>query len=58
MIRIQLPHAEAHALEVAFRLATDRKLGDRLQIVRLESRGRKHQDIAADLGITTRTVQR
>ena len=31
---------------------------DRLQIVRLAHRGRKHRDIAADLGITPRTVQR
>src|SRR3954447_25023730 len=42
----------------AFRQATGRKLLDRLQIVRLAHRGRKHQDIAADLGITPRTVQR
>jgi transposase len=41
-----------------FRQATDRRFRDRLQIVRLARRGRKHQDIAADLGITPRTVQR
>jgi hypothetical protein len=35
MIRIQLSDAEAQRLEQAFRLATDRKLLDRLQIVRL-----------------------
>ena len=58
MIRIQLPDAEAQRLEQAFRQATDRKLRDRLQIVRLAHRGRTHQDIAADLGITPRTVQR
>jgi transposase len=58
VIRIQLPDAEAHALEDAFRQATDRKLRDRLQIIRLASRGRPHQDIASDLGITPRTVQR
>lgn len=58
MIRIQLPDAEAQALEEAFRRATDRKLRDRLQIVRLAHRGRPHQDIASDLGITPRTVQR
>ncbi len=58
MIRIQLTDAEARRLEQAFRQATDRKLLDRLQIVRLAHRGRKHQDIAADLGITPRTVQR
>lgn len=58
MIRIHLPEAEAQRLEHAFRLATDRKTRDRLQIIRLAHRGRKHQDIAADLGITPRTVQR
>jgi transposase len=60
VIRIQLPEAEAEAqdLDRAFRQATDRKSRDRLQIVRLASRGRPHQDIASDLGITPRTVQR
>jgi transposase len=58
VIRIQLTDAEAMSLERAFRQATDRKLLDRLQIVRLAHRGRKHKDIAADLGITPRTVQR
>jgi len=58
MIRIQLTDAEAEGLERAFRQATDRKHLDRLQIVRLAHRGRRHQDIAADLGITPRTVQR
>jgi transposase len=58
VIRIQLTDAEARRLERAFLQATDRKLRDRLQIIRLAHRGRPHQDIAADLGITPRTVQR
>ena len=58
MIRIQFPDAEARRLEQASRQTTDRKLRDRLQIVRLAHRGRPHQEIAADLGITPRTVQR
>jgi len=58
VIRIQLTEAEARRLEQAFLQATDRKLRDRLQIVRLAHRGRPHKDIAADLGITPRTVQR
>jgi transposase len=58
VIRIHLTDAEAQRLERAFLQATDRKLLDRLQIVRLAHRGRKHQDIASDLGITPRTVQR
>ncbi len=58
MIRIRLPEAETQRHEQAFRQAADRKLRDRLQIVLMAHRGRKHQDIAADLGITPRTVQR
>src|SRR5690349_3872952 len=58
MIRIRLDEAEACLLEQAFRQATDRKLRDRLHIVRLAHRGRSHQQIAADLGISPRTVQR
>jgi transposase len=58
VIRIHLSDREADRLEQAFLQATDRKLRDRLQIVRLAHRGRPHQDIAADLGVTPRTVQR
>ena len=58
MIHIRLSEAEAQRLELAFRSTTDRKLRDRLQVVRLAHRGRPHQDIAADLGVTPRTVQR
>src|SRR4051794_3019429 len=58
MIRIQLPEAEVERLEQAFRSTDDRKLRDRLQIVLLAHRGHKHRDIAADLCIDRRTVQR
>src|SRR3954463_13003944 len=58
VIRIELTDNDARRLEQAFLQATDRKLRDRLQIVRLAHRGRAHRDIAADLGITPRTVQR
>jgi transposase len=58
MIRIVLPEAEARELEAAFRATEDRKHRDRLQIVLLAHRGRKHQDIAADLAISRRSVQR
>jgi transposase len=57
VIRIQLSDREAGHLKQAFLQATDRKSHDRLQIIRLAHRGRPHQDIAADLGITPRTVQ-
>jgi transposase len=58
MIRIQLPQAEVERLEGAFRSAEDRKLRDRVQIVLLAHRGRQHQDIAADLCVNRRSVQR
>ena len=58
MIRIHLSPRDRSTLERAFRSASDRKLHDRIQIVRLAHRNRPHQDIATDLGITPRTVQR
>jgi transposase len=58
MIRIHLPPAEAERLDALFRSTADRKLRDRLQIVRMAHRGRARQDIAADLGVHRRTVTR
>jgi transposase len=58
MIRIQLREAEAQRLEQAFRSASDAKLRDRLNVVRLAHRGRQRQDIADQLGMSTRSVQR
>jgi transposase len=58
MIRIRLVEAEARELEAVFRATADRKLRDRLQIVLLAHKGRRHQDIAADLAINRRSVQR
>ena len=58
MIRIRLPEEEAQRLERAYREETDPRYRDRIQIVRLASRDRPHGQIAADLAVTTRTVQR
>lgn len=58
MIRISLAPEEVERLDHAFRHETDPKVKDRLLIVRLAQRGRSHQDIAHDLAITPRTVQR
>jgi len=58
VIRIRLPQEESQRLDQAFREETDPKFRDRIQIVRLASRGRPHKGIAADLAVTTRTVQR
>jgi transposase len=58
VIRIRLPEGAAQRLEQAYREETDPKYRDRIQIVRLASRDRPHQQIASDLAVTTRTVQR
>jgi transposase len=58
VIRINLPPEAVEQLDHAFRHETDPKVKDRLLIVRLAQRGRLHQDIAHDLAITPRTVQR
>jgi transposase len=58
VIRIHLPTDELHHLQQAFRTTSDRRFRDRTQIVLLAQRNRPHQDIATDLGISTRSVQR
>jgi transposase len=58
MIHIRLPQAEVEQLEQVFRSTQDRKLRDRVQVVLLAQRGRQHQDIAGDLCINRRGVQR
>jgi transposase len=45
-------------LESQFRATCDRKLRDRLQIVLLAHKGRQHKDIASDLCVNRKTVQR
>jgi transposase len=58
VIRIRLPEGETHHLEQAYRQEPDPKYRDRIQIVRLALRDRPRQQIAQDLAITPRTVQR
>ena len=58
MIRIHLSEPDQYRLELAFSTTSDRQFHDRLRIVRLAHRNRPHQDIARDLGINPRTVQR
>jgi transposase len=58
MIRVRLPDAEVRRLEAVFRDSDEPKLRDRVQIVLMAHRCRPHQDIAADLAVTPRTVQR
>lgn len=58
MIRIRLSESDARHLEDEYRKAHDPIYKVRLLIVRMAARDRPHQQIAADLAITTRTVQR
>ena len=58
MIRVHLPDDVVRRLEQVFRDAADRRLRDRVQIVLMAHRGRPHGQIAADLGISRRTVPR
>lgn len=58
VIRIRSPQEESLKLDQAFREETDSRYKDRIQIVRLAARDRPHKDIAADLAVTPRTVQR
>ena len=57
MIRIQLSEAQAQRLEQAFRSATDVKLRDRLNAVRLAHRGVPRQDIADQLAVQCKTIK-
>src|SRR5215831_20645878 len=58
MIRVDLPSHELSVLQNTFRITSDRRLRDRAQILLLAQRGRPHQAIAEDLGISPRSVQR
>ena len=58
MIRIRLSEPDARLLDEEYRRSKDAAHRDRLQIVRLAVLDRPHHQIAADLGIATRTVQR
>jgi putative transposase len=58
LIRVHLPPHELSTLQQSFRTTSDRRVRDRAQIVLLAQRGRPHQAIAEDLGLSPRTVQR
>jgi len=58
MIRLCLPADEQDRLRHLFRTTDDRTLRDRLPIILMAPRGRPHQDLATDLGITPRAAQR
>jgi transposase len=58
MIRITLSDPARQQLEETFKNTTDRRLRDRCQAILMADRARPHHHIAADLGVTARTLQR
>jgi transposase len=58
MIKVTLNECERHRLENTFKTTADRRLRHRCQAILMAARGRRHHHIAADLGISTRTLQR
>lgn len=58
MIRVVLTDRQVRELEGLFAGADDVRLRDRARIVLMAHRGRPRGQIAADVGVATRTVQR
>jgi len=56
--RLELSEEQRSELEACFRTTEDRRLRERCQAVLMTARGRPQQQIAEDLGTTTRNVQR
>ena len=58
MIRITLTDDEVTRLEQAFRTSDNLRLLPRAQAVSMASRGRPHPQVAQDLAVNQRTLQR
>ena len=58
MITIKLNEDHWRRLEDIFHTTPDRRLRDRCQAILMAARGRRHRQIAEDLGISVRTLQR
>src|SRR5690349_15131331 len=58
MIKITLPDHERQQREHTFKTTANRRLRDRCQAILMADRGRRHHQIAADLRVTPRTLQR
>jgi len=58
MINITLNDHDRQQLEHTFNTTTDRRLRDRCQALLMADCGRRHHQIATDLRITPRTLQR
>jgi transposase len=58
MINIALNDHDRQQLAHTFKTTTDRRLRDRCQALLMADRGRRHHQIAPDLRVTPRTLQR
>src|SRR5262249_12659937 len=58
MIKITLTDPDRQQLEHTFKTTADRRLRDRCQAILMADRGRRHHQIAEDLRVTSRTLQR
>ncbi len=58
MLKVSLDDDERWRLEESFRCTPDRRLRNRCQAILMAARGRRHRQIAEDLGISVRTLQR
>lgn len=58
MIPITLNDYNRQQLEHTFKTTADRRLRDRCQAILMADRGRRHHQIAEDLRVTPRTLQR
>ena len=58
MITLTLNESERQQLETIFKTTADRRLRERCQAILMAARQRRHFQIAQDVGVSTRTVQR
>jgi transposase len=58
MMKITLHDQERQQLETIFKTTPDRRLRPRCQAILMAARGRRHRQIAEDLSISVRTLQR
>jgi transposase len=58
MITLALNESERHQLETTFKTTPDRRLRERCQAILMADRRRSHAQIAQDVGVSTRTLQR
>ena len=58
MITFTLSEPERRQLETTFKTTADRRLRERCQAILMADRKRLHAQIAQDVGVSTRTIQR